>query len=218
MSARRLALLDVDGTLTSVRSVWQHLLESTGTWAGEGERNLELYLAGGISYAEFCHRDAALLTGRPYAELVEVASRIPLNVGVPELLGGLRDMGFRIVLVSTGLGVLTSTLSARFPVDDVVVNDLETSEGLCTGRAVVRIDEAHKGIRARQLIQEHGSVFTVAVGDGSGDVPMFREVDLAIAVGASAERLEGAHHRQTDLDLRTVLELIRDADAARVIA
>lgn len=188
----RLALIDVDGTLTNVRSVWQHLLEHTGCWAGAGEANLAAYLAGEISYEDFCHLDAELLRGEPYAALSEVAARIPLNPGIEELFADLRAKGYRVALVSTGLRVLTDHLERRFAVEHCVANDLAVEDGLCTGRAIVDIGETDKGVHARKAIERFGATHVVAIGDGTGDIPMFAEADLSIAIGPVSETVRAA--------------------------
>ena len=212
MSTSRLALLDVDGTLTPVRSVWQYLLERTDTWLGAGEENLSRYLEGAIGYEEFCQLDAALLRGVPYDELVAVAAEIPVNRGSVELVSGLRARGYEVALISTGLRVLTSTLCDRLGIGISIVNDLEVDGGHCTGRALVDIDESEKGIHARTLIERTGSSFTLAIGDGSGDLPMFREADLSIAVGdASPAVIAAADRYHPGFDLSGLLDVIDEA-------
>lgn len=197
-----LVLFDVDGTLTRVRSVWQYILEAQGRWDDKGRENLDLFLDGTIDYEEFCHRDAELLAGVRYEDLVAIAANIPLNPGVSELFSHLRRDGYKIALVSTGLRVLTGLLELRLPVDACVANDFEVVDGVCTGRAVIEIDDAEKGIHARRLIELFDSSFTVAIGDGSGDIPMFLEADLSIAIGDAAPSLiaiADLHHPTHDL-------------------
>jgi len=219
MSAGRLALIDVDGTLTPVRSIWQHLLEQSGAWSGAGEANLAQYVAGEISYEQFCQLDALLFRGQRYEDLVAIAAAVPLVPGAAELVAGLQRSGFHVALVSTGLRVLTTPLAERLGADSSIANDLETAAGVCTGRAVVEIDEADKGIHARRLIDDHGGAFTVAIGDGTGDVPMFREADLAIAVGAASSTVAAAaHHHHRDPVLTDLLALIETAADDRVTA
>lgn len=208
----RLALLDVDGTLTPVRSIWQHLLEAKGRWTPEGENNLDRFVSGGIGYDEFCQLDAQLLAGVSYSELVGIAGDIPLHAGVPELIHGLRARGYRIALISTGLRVLTDTIVQRLPIDVCVANDLATSDGVCTGVATLEVGESDKGLRAAELIQTFESTHTLAVGDGTADVPMFEEADLSIAIGEGSHAArEAAHAHLPRLDAAAILALVDDA-------
>ena len=55
----RALLFDLDGTLTPVRSVWQHLHERLGLWDAHAVRHQEAFLRGRLTYEEFCRRDAA---------------------------------------------------------------------------------------------------------------------------------------------------------------
>ena len=184
------ALFDVDGTLTGVRSIWQYLLEKSGKWL-EGERNLLRFLNGETTYEDFCHADAALLEGQSCDCLAQLAARIPLNEGAAEVFQDLRLRGYRIALVSTGLRLMTDVIEARLPVDHAIANDLETLNGVCTGRALVSIDEQAKGDVAARIIERLGGGHTIAVGDGRGDIPMFREVDFSIAVGSADDAVVG---------------------------
>ncbi|MEY9854233.1 phosphoserine phosphatase [Leifsonia sp. EB41] len=208
----RLALFDVDGTLTPIRSVWQHLLEAKGRWTPEGADNLDRFVAGEIGYDEFCQLDAQLLAGVSYSELVGIAGGIPLHAGVPELFNGLRARGYRIALISTGLRVLTDIIVQRVPIDVCIANDLATHEGICTGIATLEVGESDKGSRAAELIQRFGSTHTLAIGDGTADAPMFEEADLAIAIGEGSQAArEAAHVHLPRLDASAILDLVDDA-------
>ena len=59
----RALALDVCGVLTTHRSVWQFIHEELGLWEGAAVRFQEEFIAGAISYREFCERDAALWAG-----------------------------------------------------------------------------------------------------------------------------------------------------------
>ncbi|MFC4998286.1 HAD family hydrolase [Dactylosporangium cerinum] len=199
--APRLALLDVDGTLTTVRSIWQYLLEHHGRWAGEGERNLHRFQSGELTYQEFCDLDAQLLAGMSYAGLCEIAATVPLRPGVTELFERLREREYRIVLISTGLRVLTRRFEQEFRVDWCVANDLATVDGLCTGVALIEVDEHEKGPHAKLARERFGAAHVVAIGDSAGDLPMFGEADLSIAVGCATPAVLAAVDVHLDDDL-----------------
>lgn len=200
----RLVLFDVDGTITATRSIWQYVLEEVGQWEGPGEENLRRFLAGEIDYAEFCDLDAELLKGESYAKLSDIAAQIPLNKGATELFAAFKSHDYHIALVSTGLRVLTNSLEQRLPVDLCVANDLEAHDGLCTGRAIIEVDEAGKGSHARMITEHFGATWVVAIGDGLSDSDMFREANFSIAVGPVDPRVIAAadvHVPELDLSL-----------------
>ncbi|MBE9938046.1 MULTISPECIES: HAD family phosphatase [Cellulosimicrobium] len=201
-----LALLDVDGTLTTVRSIWQHLLAEHGRWEGEGDVNLARFLAGEIGYEEFCHLDAALLAGVRYDALRAVCARVPRRPGLGELVAALHDGGYEIALVSTGLRTLTGLLVEEYGLAYCVANDLETDGGICTGRAVVEIGEDGKGRCAAELVARTRPRHVVAIGDGVSDVPMLGMADTAIAVGRVPDVVRAAAGvHVADGDLRAVV-------------
>jgi phosphoserine phosphatase len=113
-AATRLALLDVDGTLTGCTSIWQYLLEDRGHWHGAGEDNLAAFMAGRISYEEFCELDVQLLAGESYAGLSRTAAGVPFRQGV-------------VADLSIAVGLTSPTVAADFYIGD---SDLSAVCGL----------------------------------------------------------------------------------------
>jgi phosphoserine phosphatase len=191
-AARKLAVIDVDGTLTGVHSIWQFLMEQCGCWVSAGERNLADFLAGAVTYEEFCQLDARLFAGRRYDELCEIASTVPLRDGLDDVFDCLWRKGYYVALISTGLRVLTRHVVERYSVDVCLANDLEAADGLCTGRAIIEVGEHDKGLHSRRLIEQTGAEHVVAIGDSAGDLPMFATASMAIAVNAVDRRVVAA--------------------------
>lgn len=207
--ASKLALLDVDGTLTEVTSIWQYLLEACGRWQPGGEVNLARFQAGRISYEEFCDLDAGLLAGESYARLSRTAAGVPLRQGVEALFCHLSASGYRIALISTGLRLLTNHLAMRFPVDLCVANDLAADGDLCTGAAVIEIGENEKGKHAQRAIELFRADHVIAVGDSVGDLPMFALADRSFAVGQADQRVvASADAHIADSDLSAICTLL----------
>ena len=59
----KLVIFDLDGTLTQERSIWEYIHKQLGKWYGFAEEYQNLFLAGKISYEEFCERDAQVWKG-----------------------------------------------------------------------------------------------------------------------------------------------------------
>jgi HAD superfamily phosphoserine phosphatase-like hydrolase len=188
MSARGLAVLDIDGTLTCHRSIWQYVMEQTGTW-DVGLRNLEEYRGGRSTYQEFCDSDAAVFSGMDYAGLQSIAHEVPKPEGLDGLFTALASAGLDVALLSTGLNLLASYFTARYPVVECLVNDLESADGICTGRALVSVAEGSKTEHVRALIQDRRPRVVVAIGDSAGDLGMFEAADVAVALNASEPRV-----------------------------
>ena len=77
----RLVTLDLDGTLTRERSVWEYIHKQLGKWYGFAEDYQNQFLAGKISYEEFCERDAQVWKGMKVKELLEIVKTVPFHPG-----------------------------------------------------------------------------------------------------------------------------------------
>jgi len=186
-----LALVDIDGTLTSHRSIWQYLMEQTDTW-DVGLRNLGDFQRGQIGYQEFCDRDAAVFEGWNYGELKQIAHGVPKPAGLDELFEGLDRIGCEVVLVSTGLWLVASYFTERYSIADCRVNDLESIQGRCTGRSLITVNEGEKALHSRAMISSRQPDYVVAIGDSAGDVDMFGRAEFSFAVNCLDPRVAAA--------------------------
>ncbi|MTV47905.1 HAD-IB family phosphatase [Heliobacillus mobilis] len=181
-----LVFFDVDGTLTEGSNVWEYIYRRLGIWNTIGIPIQERFLRGKITYEEFAQRDAAHFADTPARLLQEWVSQIPIRPQVKELLHTLQSQGHRIILLSTGLTLLTDRLAKEFGIFDAVANELEIVEEKASGKVFVHVsaDDIHrdKGAWVRHFCKKYrvSTEQTVAVGDSAGDIPMFRQVELPI--------------------------------------
>jgi phosphoserine phosphatase len=82
----KLAIFDLDGTLTRERSIWEYIHIRLGKWYGFAEEYQKQFLAGKISYEEFCERDAQVWKGMRVEELLEIVKAVPFHPGADELI------------------------------------------------------------------------------------------------------------------------------------
>ncbi|NOZ95407.1 MAG: HAD-IB family phosphatase [Acidobacteria bacterium] len=105
-----LVVCDLDGTITRRDSVWMEIHRALGT-AEEAGKCYRRYMEGGYrSYREWAEAEASLWRGTPRERLVEIVEDIPLYAGVGEMVSGFRERGARVVLLSSGLTLLTDLL------------------------------------------------------------------------------------------------------------
>ena len=71
----KLAIFDLDGTLTQERSIWEYIHKQLGKWVGFAEAYQKKFLAGLISYEEFCELDAKVWRGMRVGKLTEIAKQ-----------------------------------------------------------------------------------------------------------------------------------------------
>lgn len=189
-------VFDVDGTLTKVGSPWQFLHEKLGTWQGLGERHLQDYQAGRIDYDTFARLDAQAWKGVRRAQMLRLVREIPWRPGVLDTLLALKAGGRKIALLSSGLTLVTDRVQHEFGdiADFVLANEVLFRFGRATGRVAVRVPWAGKGEALDLVVAALGvpPERMAHVGDGSGDIPVFRRVALGVATIDAPEEVRGA--------------------------
>jgi phosphoserine phosphatase len=216
----RALLFDLDGTLTPVRSVWQHIHETLGLWEEEARRHQEAFLSGGIDYEEFCRRDAAHWKGRPEAELQAIADRIPYRPGVREAVGLARARGAVVGVISTGLTLLADRVHRELDLAFTIANRLVARDGILTGDVQVNVRHARKDEAVDLFCGQFGidRREVVSVGDSDGDISMFARTGWSVACRPASPDTAAAasqvHAGDSILDLVRTLPLGDGATAA----
>jgi len=192
----KLAAFDMDGTLTDVRSSWEYLHQRLGIWDGQAALYQERFLAGEISYEEFCRLDAAMWKGMTLERVTSILNEITVRKSAGELIKTVTDMGARPTLLSTGLNILANRLAEKMNFSFHLANELVHRRGILTGEIVVHISTHPPGKTKGTLIKDlmnqtkASREETVAIGDSAGDMDMFLEAGLAITVNPKAGDLE----------------------------
>ena len=169
----RLAVFDLDGTLTSIDSSWRYLHDAFGTWE-KGRIAAKRYRNGEISYTEWAETDARCWTGISVVVLLEVLGTIPYRNGVKQVFDQLRQNSVKTAIVSAGLSALADKFARELEADFVEANDLEINDGVLTGGMRVKVSVTEKGkiiqkIAAKAFVR----VEEVAViGDRISDLPL----------------------------------------------
>jgi phosphoserine phosphatase len=207
----KIVFFDCDGTLTRVRSSWQHVHERLGLWDDRAYVFQDLFRAGSISYHEFCARDASLWKGLPAKRIQSIIDDISYHEGVAETLQTLNSAGIVTAIISTGLSRLVDKAKRELGVTFAVANELIELDGLLTGDIRINVDHDQKGFWARKILAETNlrKEEAAAVGDSEGDRGMFEEVAIAIGYRPAAGILPLLDHALYDGSFTQILELIR---------
>lgn len=208
-------VFDLDGTLTPVGSVWQHIHERLGTWDEGGLVSLNAFLAGRISYLEFAIRDAALWKGVGRDRLEEIVGEIPLRQGAVETIAVLKQEGYRLALLSSGLDVLAQRVAVRLGFEVCISNRLGFADGVLDGRVSIHVTWDGKPRHIPGICRFFGvePSETAAIGDSAGDAFLFPEVGLSVAFNAGPEVAAKADAMVEDDDLRALLPLFAPRSA-----
>jgi phosphoserine phosphatase len=185
----RAVLFDLDGTLTPVRSVWQHIHERLGLWDAEAHRHQQAFERGEIGYEEYCARDAAHWKGMREADLRAITDRIPYRPGVRECVDLLKEAGLVVGVISTGLTLLIERLNRELDLAYAIANRLVARNGVLTGEVKVNVEHGRKGEAVDLFCSQFGVDYreVITVGDSDGDISMFEHSGFSIAFNPASE-------------------------------
>jgi phosphoserine phosphatase len=188
----QLVIFDLDGTLTQERSIWEYIHIRLGKWYGFAEEYQKQFLAGKISYEEFCERDAQVWIGKKVEELLEIVKTVPFHPGVDELINYLKQKGLILSMVSSGLSILSNWVHQKYGFDYSVSNDLLHENGVLTGKVRIQVYYDKKAEWVKRILEQFHvrSEEVIAIGDSVGDIDMFGMVGFSIAFNSSCKDLD----------------------------
>lgn len=204
----KLALFDLDGTLTKERSAWEYIHRRLGVWAGHAEKYQEAFLKGEIPYEKFCQLDAAIWKGMAVNKLKEILQDIPLQDGLEDFLSFLKGRKIKLGIISSGLSLLANFFKKKYSFNYAVANELEVIDGRLTGEIKINVYYDRK----KEWVEDAMQKFSVkreeimAIGDSHGDIDMLQMAGLPIAFNSSSHNLaEIARIRVQSTDLRDLI-------------
>ena len=212
---RRLFAFDMDSTL-----IQGEVIDELAKMAGVAEQVVKITesaMRGEIEFKESFRRRVALLKGLPEHRVRELLGRIPLAEGAERLICTLKTLGYKTAILSGGFTFFAHHLQARFGIDYVYANELETTDGAVTGQVTGAIVDGARKAELLQQVAEQEKISleqVIAVGDGANDLPMLKLAGMGIAFRAKPLVRQSASHSLTHLGLDSLLYLIgvRDRD------
>jgi len=150
----------------------------------------------------------ALLKGKPASLLEKAARRIRINPGARELVATMRANGATTALVSGGFRIYTARIRKELGFNIDFGNELTISRGKIAGTVKEPIKTGKSKLAAlTDLAAEYGCplALTLAVGDGSNDLPMLGAAGLGIAFHGRPHIAPRARHRIDHADLTALL-------------
>ncbi|MBD3296639.1 MAG: HAD-IB family phosphatase [Candidatus Omnitrophica bacterium] len=187
----KLVVFDIDGTITTHISSWRYIHEKLDLWDVLARKYQEQFLAGKISYRRFCELDAAHWRGLPVKHMEKAFGQVRFSRNAVRAVKKLKEKGFKLAAVSTGLQFMTDRIKNELGFDAVYGNRLRVYRGKLTGGVIINISHGAKGKTVRKMLRRFDirPSEMIAVGDSEGDIPMVERAGYSIAFNSSSGKL-----------------------------
>jgi phosphoserine phosphatase len=182
---KKVIVFDMDSTIVD-----GEIIDEMARLVGVGEKVEALTakgMGGEINFVQSLRARVSLLKGLGIKRLESIAKTFKLTKGSEELIAALKEMGFKVALISGGFTYFTDILKKRLGFDYAFGNELEIKRGRLTGRIKGRIIDAQRKAEIMDEICRKEGITrdeVVAVGDGSNDRIMLANAGLGIAFNA----------------------------------
>jgi len=211
----KLAVFDLDGTLKPLSDPYTYLHRRLGVQE-EAEAFTARGLRGEITYEEWLHLDVNLWRGTPRSILKETLREVPYLPGARETVAALRARGTTVAIISSGLLLHAELVAADLGIGPVIGNEIlfagDGDDAVVSGCAVLVPYNGKGAVMERLQAQLNVTpAQCLAVGDGSGDIPLFERAAVGVAVGPRNPKvIEAADIVLPEPDLRPLLGRLRD--------
>lgn len=209
--APKLVSFDLDGTLFPDTTSGTELARLLGHL--NQMRDLEdRYARFEISNADVARADAQAYSGRSVAELQEAVLTIPIISGFQETVHYLKTYNIHLLIVTLAWSFVARALVKKYGLDECAGAVLGESNGRFTGKVEQDFEDVDKPLFVRAYAEQRGFSMAqcVAIGDSRSDIPLFREVGVAIALNATEQAKDKANFSLDTRDLTEVLPLLID--------
>ncbi|RDE14120.1 MAG: hypothetical protein C4K48_07320 [Candidatus Thorarchaeota archaeon] len=206
----RVISLDLDGVLFDGPSAAFPLAQHLGL----GEKFMAVYArvtkerkSFEESIAEGCKIWRGVATDGVYNNLIH---ELPLRLGAKETIGILKDKGYIVGCISSGVSqFFMEPFSKRLGLDFAYSNILGEENGAHNGEVEFIMGSRQKAETALKLLGDNGfePKHLASIGDGSNDIELFKTSAFSIAFNPQSEAVsKSACVSVHSKDLRAVLE------------
>jgi glucosyl-3-phosphoglycerate synthase len=211
---RKLALLDMDGTIVTTRFVAE-LARATG----RSDKLVGLLDSAALSDAARSHAIAEVFRFVHKREFEEVARQMPIREGVVETVNRLRRAGYAVGVVSDSYFVAAEIVRRRIFADFCIAHTIGFESEVCLGKLTINrafehspgcTQSGHDACKSNVLHHIRHAPLDVAlesvvvVGDGLNDLCLLRMADRAYTIDPKHDSLRA---EPGVIEIRSFLEL-----------
>ena len=168
-------------------------------------------MRGELDFNQSFKQRVALLKGLDESVMQDIAENLPITEGAERLISTLKDLGYKVAVLSGGFVYFGEYLKKKLNIDYVYANDLEIVNGKLTGKHLGEIVNGEKKAQLMKLLAQMEGINmeqVIAVGDGANDLPMINAAGLGIAYHAKPLVKESATHSISTIGLDGILYLL----------
>ncbi len=206
---RRLVCFDMDSTLIQTECIVE-LAKRHGV--GEKVHEItEAAMRGELDFNQSFKQRVGLLKGLDESVMQDIAENLPITEGAERLISTLKDLGYKVAVLSGGFMYFGRYLQKKLNIDYIYANDLEIVDGKLTGKHLGEIVNGEKKAQLMKLLAQMEGIKleqVIAVGDGANDLPMINAAGLGIAYHAKPLVKEVATHSISTIGLDGILYLL----------
>jgi phosphoserine phosphatase len=218
---KRLVVFDMDSTLIQGEII-DEFARKLGRYEEVAKITSEA-MHGKLQFSEALTRRVKLLKGLSQAQIEEVFKETRLTPGANDLIQVLKQLGYKIAIISGGFACIADKLKASLQLDYAYANHLVMVQGTATGEVTAPIIDAQRKADLLELIAQQEGIQldqVIAIGDGANDLLMIEKAGLGVAFNAKPALNERADLALSQKSLRSVLYLLglSGRDVAEVLA
>jgi HAD superfamily phosphoserine phosphatase-like hydrolase len=211
----KLAVFNLDGTLTRVKNSWGYLHERCGLW-GEGEVYLKKYLNAEISLKEFLKLTTALWKGRDRREVESILDEIPFIDGLEILFDELEERGIKMAILTTGFLYLIERIKRILGGEEIIsfgnemIYDERNQVKEVKAEVLTKEEDNGKVKWLRRICDklQVSQINTAFISNSEADEAAFKAVGLSLAFNSSSKNIKGVDYYIEGDDINYLLHLI----------
>jgi len=183
---KKLVVFDLDGTLIEKEMIDEIAKEVSKKVDIKKEisKITSDAMNGKIEFKTALRKRVELLKNTDINILENMAKNIELGPEASELIYRLKELGYKIAIISGGFKIFTDALKEKYPIDYAFANELEVVDRKLTGKIKGRIIDAKEKARLMKEISKKEKISlndVIAIGDGANDRIMIKNAGLGIA-------------------------------------